>query len=47
MDEIKGKTKEVAGKMTGNKDLQAEGTGQKIAGKVERKVGDVEKVLED
>lgn len=38
---------EEAGKLTGNEDLHARGTAQKIGGKVEKKIGDVEKVLED
>ena len=43
--EAKGKVKEVAGKMTGNPDLQDRGTVEKTAGKVQRKVGDVKKVF--
>ena len=33
MDETKGKIKEEAGKLTGNEDLQARGTMEKIGGK--------------
>ena len=43
--EIKGKVKEIAGKVTGNRDLEDRGTDEKIAGKVQRKVGDVKKVF--
>jgi len=43
--EVKGKVKEVAGKITDNPELEAEGTGEKIAGKVQGKVGQVKKVL--
>ena len=43
--EAKGKIKEVAGRVANNPDLEAEGTGEKIAGKVERKAGDVKKVF--
>mgnify|MGYP001796678617 CR=1 FL=1 len=43
--EAKGKAKEVAGKVFGNPNLQAQGTAEKVAGKVERKVGDVKKVF--
>jgi uncharacterized protein YjbJ (UPF0337 family) len=44
--EAKGKVKEVAGKITDNPKLAAEGTGEKIAGKVQGKIGQVEKVFE-
>jgi uncharacterized protein YjbJ (UPF0337 family) len=43
--EAKGKVKEVAGEITDNSELEAEGTGEKIAGKVQGKVGQVKKVL--
>jgi uncharacterized protein YjbJ (UPF0337 family) len=43
--EVKGKIKEVAGKLSDNPDLEAEGTGEKIAGKVQGKIGQVKKVL--
>jgi len=45
--EMKGKLKEAAGVVTGNRRLQDQGRGEKIAGKVQKKVGQVEKVLED
>ncbi len=44
--EIKGKVKEVAGKLSDNPTLEGEGLGENIAGKVQKKVGQVEKVLE-
>ena len=51
-DKIKGRAKEVAGKVKeetgkaiGNPDLRDRGTAEKIDGKVERKVGDVKKVF--
>jgi len=44
---MKGKLKEAAGVVTGNRRLQDQGRGEKIAGKVQKKVGQVEKVLED
>lgn len=44
--EIKGAAKEIAGKLSDNPKLQGEGTGEKIAGKIQNKVGQVEKVLE-
>ena len=43
--EAKGKLKEIAGKVIGNPDLQDRGAAEKIAGKVQRKVGDVKKVF--
>jgi len=45
--EGKGKIKETVGKVTGNASLEAEGVTEKIAGKVQKKVGEVEKVLEE
>lgn len=44
--ELKGKIKEVAGKLSDNPKLEGEGLGEKIAGKVQQKVAQVEKVLE-
>jgi uncharacterized protein YjbJ (UPF0337 family) len=43
--EMKGAAKEIAGKLSDNPKLQAEGTIEKIAGKVQEKVGQVKKVL--
>jgi uncharacterized protein YjbJ (UPF0337 family) len=43
---VKGKIKEVAGKLSDNPDLEAEGTVEKIAGKVQEKIGQVKKVWE-
>jgi uncharacterized protein YjbJ (UPF0337 family) len=40
-----GKIKEVAGEVTDNPKLKGEGTGEKMAGKVQVKIGEVEKVL--
>jgi len=45
--EMKGKLKEAAGVVTGNRRLQAQGRGEKIAGKVQKKIGQVERVLEE
>ena len=45
LHEAKGKVKEETGKAIGNPDLQDRGTGEKIAGKVQKKVGDVKKVF--
>ena len=43
--EAKGKVKEEAGKAIGNPDLRDRGTAEKVAGKVQNKVGDVKKVF--
>jgi uncharacterized protein YjbJ (UPF0337 family) len=43
--ELKGKVKEVAGKLSDNPKLEAEGTGEKIAGKIQGKIGEVKKVF--
>jgi len=42
---VKGKVKEVVGKLSDAPNLEAEGTGEKIAGKVQEQVGKVKKVL--
>ena len=44
--EAKGKVKEKVGQLTNNPKLEGEGTGEKIAGKVQHKIGQVEKVIE-
>ena len=42
---IKRKVKEVAGELSDNKELEAEGKVEKIAGKDQEKIGQVKKVL--
>jgi uncharacterized protein YjbJ (UPF0337 family) len=44
--EVKGKVKEIAGKVSDNPKLEAEGLGEKIAGKVQVKIGQVKKAFE-
>jgi uncharacterized protein YjbJ (UPF0337 family) len=44
--EMKGKVKEKAGQLTNNPGLEAEGTVEKAAGKVQGIIGQVEKALE-
>ena len=44
--ELKGRIKEKVAQLTNNPDLEDEGTGGKIAGKVQKKIGQVEKVIE-
>ncbi len=46
LHEIKGKAKEKVGQVTNHPDLAAEGQAEKIAGVVQKKFGQIEKVLE-
>ena len=46
LHEAKGKVKEQTGKAIGNPDLEDRGTGEKVGGKVEKKVGDIKKVFD-
>jgi uncharacterized protein YjbJ (UPF0337 family) len=43
---VKGGIKEKVGHATNNPDLEDEGTAEKVGGKIQKKVGQVEKVLE-
>lgn len=43
--EVKGSIKQKVGKLTGDPDLGDEGIGEKIGGKVRKKIGQVEKTL--
>jgi len=42
---MKGKIKEVAGKISDNPELEAEGAGEKMVDKVQEKIGQVKNVL--
>jgi uncharacterized protein YjbJ (UPF0337 family) len=44
--ELKGAVKEKFGKVTNRPSLENEGADEKLGGKVQKKVGDVEKVFE-
>ena len=44
--DAKGSIKEKVGHATNNPNLEAEGQDEKVAGKIQKKVGDVEKVFE-
>jgi uncharacterized protein YjbJ (UPF0337 family) len=44
--EVKGKIKETVGRVTNNPNLEAEGIGERIGGKVRKKIGQVQKVVE-
>ena len=46
LHETKGKVKEKAGQVTGNPDLESEGKIENLGGKVQKKVGQIEKVVE-
>ena len=45
LHEVKGKVKEVAGKITDNPKLTAKGKAEKITGKAQGKVGEVKKTF--
>jgi len=44
--EVKGKIKAKVGQLTNNPSLEGEGIGEKIAGKVQTKIGQVQKVVD-
>ncbi len=44
--EVKGKIKAKVGQLTNDPDLEAEGIGEKIAGTVQKKIGQVQKIVE-
>ena len=46
LHEVKGAVKEKIGHAIDNPNLEDEGTAEKVAGKVQKKVGQVEKVIE-
>jgi uncharacterized protein YjbJ (UPF0337 family) len=46
LHEAKGAVKEAVGHAVNNPDLEAEGLAEKVTGKIQKKVGDVEKVIE-
>ena len=43
--QVRGKVKEVAGDLSDNPELEAEGIDEKIAGKVQKKIGQVKKIF--
>ncbi len=45
--EATGKVKEVAGRVTGDRQLEAEGTGEKIGGKAQNAVGNAKDAVRD
>jgi uncharacterized protein YjbJ (UPF0337 family) len=44
--EVKGAIKEKVGRVTNDPNLEGEGAGEKIAGKIQNKIGHVQKVVE-
>jgi uncharacterized protein YjbJ (UPF0337 family) len=44
--EVKGGVKEKAGQLTNNPDLEAEGQDEKVGGKFQKKIGQVERIFE-
>ncbi len=44
--EVKGSVKQGAGKVVGNERLQAEGRADKTAGRIQKKVGEIEQVFD-
>jgi uncharacterized protein YjbJ (UPF0337 family) len=44
--EVKGTIKEKVGELTNDPDLEGEGIGEKMGGKVQKKIGQVEKAIE-
>ena len=46
LHEVKGKLKQMAGQVVGNPDLEAEGHAEGLAGKIQKKLGQIEKVFE-
>jgi uncharacterized protein YjbJ (UPF0337 family) len=47
MREMKGRVKEGYGVATDNPDLEGRGKGEKIAGKLQKKAGEIQQVFED
>jgi len=43
--ELKGKVKKSVGRMTNNPNLEAEGQGELVGGKIRKKIGQVEKIV--
>jgi uncharacterized protein YjbJ (UPF0337 family) len=46
LHELKGKLKETAGKVVNDRKLTAEGRSEYIAGKIQKKIGQIEQVFE-
>jgi uncharacterized protein YjbJ (UPF0337 family) len=46
LHELKGTAKQTVGQVTNNPNLEAKGQSEKLGGKIQKKVGQVEKVFE-
>ena len=46
LHEVKGKVKETAGQVLNNPDLESEGQAENVGGKLQKKLGQIEKVFE-
>ena len=46
MHQVKGKIKETVGRVTKDRDLEAEGIAENIGGKVQEKIGEIKKIIE-
>ena len=44
--ELKGKLRQKVGQLTNDPALEAKGLGEKISGKIQKKIGDLERVIE-
>jgi uncharacterized protein YjbJ (UPF0337 family) len=44
---LKGRIKKAAGDLTGNRQKQNEGAAEELAGRVQKKIGQIERVFED
>lgn len=47
VEEATGKTKEAAGRMTNDRDLESRGTSEKVGGKVQKTYGDVKEDIKE
>jgi len=46
LHEVKGDVKQKVGQVTNNPNLEAEGQGEKLGGKIQKKIGQIEKIFE-
>jgi uncharacterized protein YjbJ (UPF0337 family) len=46
LHEVKGSIRQKAGQLTNDPDLEGKGIGERVAGKIQKKVGELEKVFE-
>ena len=46
LHEVKGSIRQKAGQLTNEPDLEGKGIGERVAGKIQKKVGELEKIFE-